>query len=142
MPLHPDSRSDRKRENFELALLRETASRLSAAAPLQEMLDEVVKFVTTVAECDSCLVYVFEEGDLLLRASKHCYQESVDHLEAKMGQSVADWAAHLGAKTFVTSGYFARMPGGRALSHETIMKPIVLDELIAAVKRRIGHATD
>lgn len=55
------------------------------------------------------------------------------------GRLVADWAAELGAKTFVMSGYLSYMPGGRALGHETVMKPICLDELVAAVKRSIGE---
>lgn len=56
------------------------------------------------------------------------------------GRLIADWAAELGAKTFVMSGYLSYMPGGRALGHETVMKPIRLDELIAAVKRSVGEA--
>ena len=56
------------------------------------------------------------------------------------GLLVADWAAELGAKTFVMSGYLALMPDGRATGHETIMKPIRLDEFIAAVMRSVGEA--
>lgn len=56
------------------------------------------------------------------------------------GAVVADWAAELGAKTFLMSGYLSHMPGGRALGHETVMKPIRLSELVAAVKRSIGGA--
>lgn len=56
------------------------------------------------------------------------------------GRVVADWAQELGAKTFVVSGYLPYMPGGRALDHETVMKPIRLDEFIASIKRSVGEA--
>ena len=56
------------------------------------------------------------------------------------GRLIADWGAELGAKTFVMSGYLSFMPGGRALGHETLMKPIRLDEFVAAVKRSTGEA--
>ena len=54
------------------------------------------------------------------------------------GRLIADWAAELGAKTFVISGYLSHMPGGMAQGHETLMKPIDPDELIAVVRRFIG----
>ena len=51
-------------------------------------------------------------------------------------------AADLGAKTFVMSGYLFQMPGGRAERHDTLMKPIRPRELVAAVERSIGKASD
>jgi len=58
------------------------------------------------------------------------------------GTVIAEAAAHLGAKTFVMSGYLFQMPGGRAERHETLMKPIRPRELVAAVERSIGKPTD
>lgn len=58
------------------------------------------------------------------------------------GTVIAEAAAHLGAKTFVMSGYLFQMPGGRAERHETLMKPIRPRELVAAVERSIGKASD
>jgi DNA-binding response OmpR family regulator len=56
------------------------------------------------------------------------------------GCVVADWAAALGGKALVTSGYLSYMPGGVALGHETLMKPSRLSDLIAAVEGLIGKA--
>jgi DNA-binding NtrC family response regulator len=36
---------------------------------------------------------------------------------------IVDWAAELGAKTIVVSGYLPHMPSGRAECHQTIKKP-------------------
>ena len=53
---------------------------MSAAAPLQEVLRDVVEFVTAVVKCDSCMVYVLENDELVLRASKNPHPEVVDRL--------------------------------------------------------------
>ena len=54
------------------------------------------------------------------------------------GCVVADWAVALGGKAVVTSGYLSHMPGGVALGHETLMKPVRLSDLVAAVEGLIG----
>ena len=58
------------------------------------------------------------------------------------GTVIAEAAAHLGAKTFVMSGYLFQMPGGRSERHQTLMKPLRPRELIEAVERSIGKAGD
>jgi DNA-binding response OmpR family regulator len=55
------------------------------------------------------------------------------------GMVIADAAVHLGAKTVVMSGYLFQMPGGRADSHETLMKPVRPSELVDVVQRSIGQ---
>ncbi len=55
------------------------------------------------------------------------------------GMVIADAAAHLGAKTVVMSGYLFQMPGGRADTHDTLMKPIRPSELVDVVQRSIGQ---
>lgn len=55
------------------------------------------------------------------------------------GRLIADWAAELGAKTMVLSGYLFYMPSGRAIGHETLTKPIRPDEFVAVVKRFLGQ---
>jgi DNA-binding response OmpR family regulator len=57
------------------------------------------------------------------------------------GTVVAAWAKQLGAKTFVMSGYLFQMPGGRALDHETLMKPLRPSEILDVVERNIGKAS-
>jgi DNA-binding response OmpR family regulator len=52
------------------------------------------------------------------------------------GRVIADWAAELGAKTIVISGYLSHMPSGRAEGHETIMKPF---DLVESVLRSLSE---
>jgi DNA-binding response OmpR family regulator len=54
------------------------------------------------------------------------------------GRLVADWAAELGAKTCLMSGYLSHMSGGMAQGHDTLMKPIHPGVLIAFVRQFIG----
>jgi len=88
-----DNSTYRAEEGVEIALLNRTAAQLSVSTPLHEVLDEVVKFVTTVVKCDSCMVYVLENEDLVLRASKNPHSEVVDRLKMKVGQGITGWVA-------------------------------------------------
>lgn len=54
------------------------------------------------------------------------------------GRVIADWAIELGAKTCVMSGHLSYMPGGRAVDHETLMKPIDLPEFVELIRRTVG----
>jgi two-component system, NtrC family, response regulator PilR len=101
---------------------------------LQTMLAEVlretgcaVELARSAAEARRCLAA--QTYDLVITDWK---------LPDGDGVTVADWAAHLGAKTLVMSGYLSRMPGGRAPGHETLMKPFRVADFIAVVKTAVG----
>ena len=76
-----------------IAVLRRIASRISEAAPLQDVLREVVEFVAAIVCCDSCFIYVLEAGELLLRASKNPHAEVVGRLKLEVGQGITGWVA-------------------------------------------------
>jgi len=78
---------------FDIAVLNKMASRLSAADPLHQVLNEVVEFVVAVIECDSCMVYVMEGDELVLRASKNPHPEAIDRLAMRVGQGITGWVA-------------------------------------------------
>jgi K+-sensing histidine kinase KdpD len=77
-----------------LALQRSAEN--AAAAPLEQVLAEVVDFTTSVLKSDSCFVYVLEDGELVLRASKNPHPEAVNRLKLKMGQGITGWVAEHG----------------------------------------------
>jgi uroporphyrinogen-III synthase len=86
--------ASREREvSFDITLLNKMASRLAAADPLHEVLNEVVEFVVAVVKCDSCFVYVLENDELVLRASKNPHPQLVDRLKLKLGQGITGWVA-------------------------------------------------
>lgn len=75
------------------AFLHGIASRMASAVPFREVLTQVVEFVTSVVECDSCFIYVLEGDELVLRASKNPHPEVVDRLKLKVGQGITGWVA-------------------------------------------------
>src|SRR2546428_1826414 len=85
-----DAQTGDKRE---IDFLHEIGRRIAAADPLHEVLERVVEFVAAVVNCDSCFVYVSEENDLVLRASKNPHAEVVDRLKLRMGQGITGWVA-------------------------------------------------
>jgi signal transduction protein with GAF and PtsI domain len=80
-------------EDHELDLLHEIGSRLASADPLHEVLGRVVEFISTVAKFDSCFVYVLENDDLVLRASKNPHADVVDRLKLQVGKGITGWVA-------------------------------------------------
>lgn len=78
---------------FDIALLNKIASRLSAADAFHQVLSEVVEFVAAVVECDSCFVYLVEDGDLVLQASKNPHPEAIGRLKMRVGQGITGWVA-------------------------------------------------
>lgn len=83
----------RGQEISAIGLLRRIASRISEAAPLEEVLAEVVEFVAAIVCCDSCFIYVLEDGELVLRASRNPHAEVVSRLKLKLGQGITGWVA-------------------------------------------------
>jgi signal transduction protein with GAF and PtsI domain len=77
----------------ELGFLHEIGSRFAAADSLQTVLSRVVNFVATVVRCDSCFIYVLEDDELVLRASKNPHGDIVDRLKLRVGQGITGWVA-------------------------------------------------
>jgi FixJ family two-component response regulator len=89
-----------------IALLNKMASRLSVADPLQEVLNEVVEFVSDVVKCDSCIVYLLQNNELVMRASKNPHPEVMEPLKMKMGQGIAGWVAERRELVVVPQGAY------------------------------------
>jgi uroporphyrinogen-III synthase len=71
--------------------LHEIGSRMAASDPLHTVLDRIVDFACSVINCDSCFVYVLEDNQLVLRASKNPHSDVVDHLGIWLGQGITGW---------------------------------------------------
>jgi uroporphyrinogen-III synthase len=74
--------------------LHEISSRMAAgAASLHEVLSRVVDFSVALVKCDSCFIYVLENNELVLRASKNPHDEVIDRLKLPMGQGITGHVA-------------------------------------------------
>ena len=71
--------------------LHEIGSRMAAADPLHTVLNRIVDFACALIKCDSCFVYVLEDNQLVLRASKNPHSDVVDHLGISLGQGITGW---------------------------------------------------
>lgn len=80
-------------ESPEVDFFHEIGRRIAAADPLHQVLAQVVEFATAIVKCDSCFIYVLEENDLVLRASKNPHPEVVDRLKLHMGEGITGWVA-------------------------------------------------
>jgi uroporphyrinogen-III synthase len=74
-------------------LLHEIGGRLATAGDFHEVLDRVVEFAAVLVKCDSCLIYVLEGEELVLRASKNAHPNVVDRLKLRVGQGITGWVA-------------------------------------------------
>jgi uroporphyrinogen-III synthase len=77
----------------EIGFLHEIASRFAAAESLQAVLNRVLHVVSSVVQCDSCFIYVLENDELVLRASKNPHADVVDRLKLQVGQGLTGWVA-------------------------------------------------
>lgn len=77
----------------DLELLHRIGESIAAADPLRTILDLVVGFASSAVNCDSCFVYILEDGDLILRASKNLHPELLNRLKLRLGQGIAGWVA-------------------------------------------------
>jgi uroporphyrinogen-III synthase len=80
-------------EESHVDLLHEISVRLATADGFHEVLTRVVDFASALVNCDSCLIYVLEGEELVLRASKNPHPEVVDRLKLRVGQGITGWVA-------------------------------------------------
>src|ERR1700728_1374776 len=80
-------------EELHVDLLHEIGNRLATADGFHDVLTRVVEFASALVKCDSCLVYVLESEELVLRASKNPHPEVVDRLKLRVGQGITGWVA-------------------------------------------------
>src|SRR6201986_5650860 len=80
-------------EESHVDVLHEITVRLSAAEGFHEVLARVVDFASALVKCDSCLIYVLENQELVLRASKNPHPDVVDRLKLQVGEGITGWVA-------------------------------------------------
>ncbi len=87
----PSSSVLAQHKNYEF--LHEIGSRMASKDQFHTVLQRIVEFVASVVKCDSCFVYVLEQDQLVLRASKNPHADVIDHLGIRLGQGITGWVA-------------------------------------------------
>ena len=78
--------------------------RMASSDPLHPSLNQIVTFIETLLRCDSCFIYVLEETQLVLRASKNPHPDVIDQLGLKIGQGITGWVAEHQEPVSIDSG--------------------------------------
>ena len=73
-------------EDSHVDVLHEISVRLGTSEGFHEVLNRVVDFASALVKCDSCLIYIMEGDELVLRASKNPHPEVVDRLKLRVGK--------------------------------------------------------
>jgi len=110
--------------------LHELGSRMASADALHEVLARVVDFASALVRCDSCLIYVLENQELLLRASKNPHPEVVDRLKLQVGEGITGWVAKMGVPL--------RVPDVRADPHYVSVRKDIRSELAVPLLVEVG----
>jgi signal transduction protein with GAF and PtsI domain len=80
-------------EELPVDFLHEIGGRREMAGDFQEVLDRVVEFACGVVKCDSCLIYVLEGEDLVLRASRNTHPSVAERLKLPAERGITGWVA-------------------------------------------------
>jgi len=80
-------------EDSHVDVIHDISVRLGSGDGLHEVLNRVVEFASALVKCDSCLIYVLEGDELVLRASKNPHSEVVDRLKLHVGEGITGWVA-------------------------------------------------
>jgi len=80
-------------EDSHVDLLHEIGACLASSDSFHQVLNRIVEFASALVKCDSCLIYVQEGDDLVLRASKNPHPDVVDRLKLRVGEGITGWVA-------------------------------------------------
>src|SRR5579883_1596585 len=61
---------------------------------LSAALDDIVSLVVEFMDCDSCLLYLRQDRELVLRASNNPQPETIGRVRLKMGEGLTGWVAN------------------------------------------------
>jgi len=76
-----------------LSLLTSLTSQLALSVALPEFLADAVEYIASAVKCDSCLIYMVEGDELVLRAAKSQASTAADRVKLKVCTEEARWLA-------------------------------------------------
>ena len=80
-------------KNQELKILHEIIETISYNLDLKEVLDRIVKIVSSVTNADSCFLYLVDGSDLVLRASLNPKPLEIGNIKLKLNEGITGWVA-------------------------------------------------
>lgn len=82
-----------KSKDEQLKLLQKISATISYNLDIESVLEEIVELVSTTMKADSCLIYLAEEEQLILKASKIPHPKMINKVAMKFGEGITGWVA-------------------------------------------------
>ena len=82
-----------ERTEHQLGLLQKISRCMVRDMRLQDALNRVVTLVVEFMECDSCLIYVVDGNQLVLRATNSSHPEAVGEVKLSLSEGLTGWVA-------------------------------------------------
>ena len=76
-----------------LEMLTQAAQSLNRYRDLDELLHAAVDLCLDAVGADACFVYLYEQDDLVLRASSNAHPDEVGRLRMRIGEGITGWVA-------------------------------------------------
>src|SRR6202790_383127 len=81
------------RTEHQLRLVQKISRCMVREMKLQDALEVVVALVVEFMECDSCLLYLLDDKELVLRASNRPHPEAVGRVKLALSEGLTGWVA-------------------------------------------------
>lgn len=82
-----------ERAEEQLRIFQRISRLMTRDLSLEDVLQSVVNLIVEFMECDSCLVYLVEEGELVLHASNEPDASSIGKVRLQLDEGLTGWVA-------------------------------------------------
>ncbi len=82
-----------QRTEQQLRLFQKVSRFMVRDVSLQEVLQGIVSLITEFMECDSCLVYLIDNNELVLCASHNPHPSTIGKVRLRMNEGLTGWVA-------------------------------------------------
>jgi signal transduction protein with GAF and PtsI domain len=82
-----------ERAEQQLRLFQRVSRLMTRDVDLEDVLHEIVDLVQEFLECDSCLVYLVEDGELVLHASNEPTRKNIGKVRLRLDEGLTGWVA-------------------------------------------------
>lgn len=90
---HRELEARLERAEQQLRLFQRVSRLMIRDMELDDVLNEIVNLVRDFLNCDSCLIYLVEGGELVLRASGDPNRKTIGRVRLRMDEGLTGWVA-------------------------------------------------
>jgi len=90
---HRELESRLERAEQQIGLFQRVSRLMTRDMELADVLNEIVNLVRDFLSCDSCLIYLVEDGELVLRASGEPNGKTIGKVRLRLDEGLTGWVA-------------------------------------------------